>query len=171
MKALIVIDMQQALLQDAPWQIDAVKENILQLRRAFREKGLPVIYVRHDDGPETALAKGSAGWEIMPELAPDKGEKVFDKQYNSAFRGTGLHDYLRALGVDTLVLCGMQTEYCVDATCKVAFELGYQVIIPRNATTTCDCDLASGGELVRYFEDSIWAGRYASVLPVNEVKP
>lgn len=170
MKALIIIDMQTALMQDEPWQGRTVVENICNLRQECREKGVPVIYIRHDDGPDTALAKGSAGWEIIPELAPEAGERVFDKQYNSAFRGTRLQDYLRARGVDTLVLCGMQTEYCVDATCKVAFELGFQVIIPKDTTTTFDCDFATGGALTRYYEEKIWAGRYASVVPVEEVR-
>ena len=64
----------------------------------------------------------------------------------------------------------MQTEYCVDATCKVAFELGFQVIIPRNTTTTFDCDFATGEALAKYYEEQIWAGRYASVVPVEEVR-
>ncbi len=170
MKALIIIDMQTALMQDNPWNGQQVVENILRLRDRCRMQGVPVIYIRHDDGPDTALAKGGAGWEIIPQLRPEKGEKVFDKQYNSAFKGTGLQEYLRARGIDTLVLCGMQTEYCVDATCKVAFELGFQMIIPRNTTTTFDCDFATGEALAKYYEEQIWAGRYASVVPVEEVR-
>ena len=68
-----------------------------------------------------------------------------------------------------LILCGMQTEYCFDVSCKVAFELGYEVTIARDTTTTFDNDFATARDLTRYYEEKIWANRYAQVLELNEV--
>lgn len=52
-------------------------------------------------------------------------------------------------------MCGMQTEYCFDVSCKVAFEYGYEVTIPKDTTTTFDNDFTSGEKLARYYEEKI----------------
>ena len=61
------------------------------------------------------------------------------------------------------------TEYCIDATCKIAFELGYEVIIPRATTTTFDNEFFSGESSVKYYEQKIWNNRYAKVISIAEV--
>ena len=63
----------------------------------------------------------------------------------------------------------MQTEYCIDTTCKVAFEYGYRLIIPQNTTTTYDNQMFSGETLIKYYEHEIWANRFAQVIPVSKV--
>lgn len=63
----------------------------------------------------------------------------------------------------------MQTEYCIDATCKSALERGYQVILPKGGTTTYDNDFLSAEMLCRYYEEKIWNGRFASVLAPDTV--
>ena len=63
----------------------------------------------------------------------------------------------------------MQTEYCVDATCKVAFEYGYRVTIASGAVTTFDNNYLTGGELTRYYETAIWNHRYARVASMEEL--
>lgn len=68
-----------------------------------------------------------------------------------------------------LVLAGLQTEYCIDATCKAAFEHGYEVIIPRGTVTTFDNDFCLGEDLTKYYEERIWNHRFVEVLPVVEV--
>ncbi len=73
------------------------------------------------------------------------------------------------MGANRLILCGMQTEYCFDVSCKVAFELGYEVTIARGTTTTFDNDFARAHDLTRYYEEKIWANRYAQVLDLNKV--
>ena len=65
-------------------------------------------------------------------------------------------------------MCGMQTEFCFDASAKVAFELGFDVTVPRGAVTTFDCAFVKGEELTAYFEDRRWDGRYARVVPLDE---
>lgn len=66
-------------------------------------------------------------------------------------------------------MCGMQTEFCFDVSVKVAFELGYDVTVPREAVTTFDSGFAPGEVLTAYFEDRIWDGRYARVLDTDGV--
>lgn len=96
-------------------------------------------------------------------------EKVFDKQYNSAFKETGLKEYLEHKDIQNIILVGMQTEHCIDATCKFAFEYGYQVIIPEDTTTTYDNLVLSGKALSDYYTQHIWNHRYAKVVSIEQL--
>ena len=166
--AMIIIDMQTALVEEHPYNETAVIQNIKNLRQACREKKIPVIYVQHDGGAGDELEHGGSGWEICGELAPLPGEMVFEKHYNSAFRGTGLNEHLKKLHAKNIILCGMQTEYCLDVSCKVAFEYGYNVTIPQSTTTTFDNAFASGKALSEHYENKIWNNRYARVISLEQ---
>jgi len=167
--ALIIVDMQTALVETEPYnKVDVVK-NIKALLDFCRKKGLPVIYIQHDGGKGDELEHGSSGWTIYKEIAPMPDEKIFEKQYNSAFRKTGLHEYLQEMRIRNIILCGMQTEYCLDATCKVAFEYEYSVTIVQSTTTTFDNAFASGKDLTEYYENKIWNNRYAQVVNMEQV--
>lgn len=167
--ALLVIDMQRALTEGKAYNGEAVAGNIGRLLKTCRAGEIPVIYVRHDGGKGDELEPGSAGWEIDERLAPMPNERIFEKKYNSAFRETGLREYLARLEARNIILCGMQTEYCIDATCKVAFEYGYHVTIAKGTTTTFDNNFASGKQLCEYFENKIWDRRYAVILPLEQL--
>lgn len=164
--ALIVIDVQKALVDDHPYQEETVLASIGSLIAACRGRGIPVVYVQHEED-EGGLVRGTEGWQVDSRIAPLAGDARFYKRYNSAFRDTGLHAHLQGLGAKNLLLCGMQTEYCVDTTCKVAFELGYSVTIPRGATTTYDNRLFKAQDLIRYYEYFIWAGSLAKTVPMD----
>lgn len=167
--ALMIVDMQTALVETEPYNRAAVIENIKALLDACRKKGLSIIYIQHDGGTGDELEHGSIGWTIYKDIAPMPDEKIFEKEYNSAFRKTGLHEYLQETGVKNLILCGMQTEYCLDVTCKVAFEYEYEVTIPQSTTTTFDNAFASGKDLAEYYENKIWNNRYAKVISMEQV--
>lgn len=167
--ALLVIDVQQALVGLHPYREGEFLSTIQQLLQTARNNNIEVIYVRHDGGAGDMIEANTEGWNIHEAISPMPGERIFDKNVNSAFRSTGLKEYLFEKGIDRLILTGMQTDYCIDTTCKVAFEYGYSVIIPKGATTTFDNKFLSGSLLVDYYEQKIWSGRFAEVLPVNEV--
>ena len=168
--ALVIVDMQTALVEAEPYNKVVVVENIKALLDFCRKKGIPVIYVQHDGEKGDEVERGSVGWTIYKDIAPLPDEKIFEKHYNSAFRKTGLHEYLQEKGIKKIILCGMQTEYCLDATCKVAFEYEYEVTIPQSTTTTFDNAFVSGKDLAEYYEDKIWNNRYAQVVRVDEIK-
>lgn len=166
---LLIVDVQQALIEGKPYNIEEVIVNIQALIAKARDKHVEVVYVRHDGGEEDDLEKGTPGFEIYHEVAPIEGEQIFDKVFNSAFKETGLHKYLQCKNIKTIVLCGLQTEYCVDTTCKAAFELGYEIIIPQKVTSTFDNESMTGYEISKYFEEKIWSSRFAEVLPLEKV--
>lgn len=167
--ALIIVDMQTALVEAEPYNKAAVVENIKALLDSCRKNNIPVIYIQHDGGKGDELEHGSIGWTIFKDITPMPDEKIFEKQYNSAFIKTGLHEYLQDTGAKNIILCGMQTEYCLDATCKVAFEYEYEVTIPQSTTTTFDNAFASGKELAGYYENKIWNNRYAKIVGVEQI--
>ena len=161
--AMLVIDMQNALILEHPYDEKRLIKTISQMQKICRDKGIEVIFIRHEDN---ALVKGDSGFEIYSQVAP----KIFDKRYNSAFRKTGLHEYLQERDVKKLIITGMQTDFCVDATVKVAYELGYNVVIPRGGHTTFDNRYLSGEELYHYYSYEIWNHRYAQVMSIDHIE-
>lgn len=114
--ALLVVDVQTALIKEHPYNEGKVIENIKRLISIARDSKKEVLFVRHDDGIGGELEYGTDGWQIYNEILPHKDEKVFEKKYNSAFFKTGLKEYLEAKKIVTIILTGLQTEYCIDAT-------------------------------------------------------
>lgn len=167
--AMIIIDMQEALVAEHPYHEEEVISNIQRLSAQCRKSGVPVIYVRHDGGIGDELEYGTEGWQICKAIAPLENETIIDKKRNSAFRDTGLHRHLQNIHAENIIMCGMQTEYCFDVSCKVAFEYHYNVTVPRDTTTTFDNEFSTAEKLVRYYEDKIWNNRYARVTAVDEI--
>jgi nicotinamidase-related amidase len=167
--ALLVVDVQTALIKEHPYNEENVIGNIKRLISIARDSNIEVLYVRHNDGIGEELEYGTEGWQIYNEITPLQDEKVFEKQYNSAFFKTGLKDYLDTKKIDTIILTGLQTEYCIDATLKSAFDNGYNVIIPEQTNTTFDNEYLSGQKLYEFYNYKIWNNRFAKVLSVDEV--
>ncbi|MDS0525400.1 cysteine hydrolase [Clostridium sp. SHJSY1] len=166
---LLVVDVQNALIGGNPYNKKKVIDNIKKIISVARENNTEVIYVRHDDGEGSELEKGSDGWQIYHEIAPNSNEVIIEKQYNSAFFKTGLRKYLESKSVDTIVLAGLQTEYCIDATCKSAFDLGYKIIFPEETNTTFGNEYLSGEKLYEFYNYKIWNNRFAKVCKMDEI--
>ena len=166
---LLVVDVQTALIKEHPYNEQKVIENIKKLISVARDHEKEVVYVRHDDGIGEDLEYGTDGWKIYTEIAPNKSEVIVEKQFNSAFYRTNLRQYLESKQIDTIILVGLQTEYCIDATCKSAFDFGYQIIIPEETNTTFDNEFLPGSRLYEFYNYKIWNRRFANVLPVNDV--
>lgn len=167
--ALLVIDVQTALINEHPYNGQKTIDNISKLISAARDSEKEVIYIRHDGGKGDELEYGCDGWQIYNKIAPNSSDKIFDKHYNSAFLETRLKEYLDYKKIDTLILVGLQTEYCMDTTCKIAFELGYKVIIAEETNTTYDNEYLTGKKLYEFYNYKIWNKRFADVLSVKKV--
>ena len=167
--ALLIVDVQRALIEANPYNKEIFLDKLKKLLSLARKNLIEPIYVQHSENSGTGLEYGTRGWEIAEEIAPETGDIVIHKQKNSAFKGTNLHGLLQEKGVATLILVGMQTEYCIDATCKSAFDLDYSVIIPSGCTTTFDNAYFSGEKLSQYYEEKIWHNRFAQVLSIEQV--
>lgn len=132
--ALLVIDVQNSVVQGAH-QRDTVVANIGALVERARRVRVPVVWVQHhDDG----LVQGSDGWRIVPELIPDPGEPLVEKEYGDSFEDTALETVLAGLGVGRLIVTGAQTDACVRSTLHGAFVRGYDAVLVSDAHTTED---------------------------------
>ena len=164
---LLIVDTQKMIMTNFLYAFDTFSQNVIDLINEARNNKIEVIFVRHDDG--TVLTKGVDGFEIYDSFAPRADEKIFDKYVNSAFRNTGLKDYLRNKNENDIVIAGLQTEYCIDATIKCGFEHGFHMIVPDHCNTTEDNEFMSGEASYNYYNNKIWNRRYAECVSMEEV--
>lgn len=136
--ALLIIDIQNDYFPGGRMEVEGSLEASLKakgLLGAFRDRGLPVIHIRHISNRPgaTFLLTGTDGTEIHPNAAPLPGEPVVVKHFPNSFRETELLSLLKGKGIERLVICGMMTQMCVDATTRAAFDLGFSCTIVHDA--------------------------------------
>lgn len=120
----------------------------LRLLAAWRERGLPLIHVRHDSvQPGSSLAPGHPGNGFRVGFAPQAGEALVTKSVNAAFIGTDLDLRLRRLGIERIVLFGISTDMCVSTTARVGANLGYRVTVVGDACCCFDLADDAGGTI------------------------
>lgn len=158
--ALIIIDMQNGFCDPEGFmeQIGlgtaacrAVIPAVDRLATAARSAGLPVFYTRYTVNADYSDAglllevlpqiEGTGGmvrdtWDadIVDQLTPHEGDRVLDKTRYSAFVGTDLQEQLAQLGIDTLIICGVTSNVCVESTARDAFFRDIRVVVPSDAT-------------------------------------
>lgn len=137
--ALLIIDVQEGF-DDPRWgdrnNPDA-EERIARLLEVWRRSGRPVIHVQHlSREPSSPLRPGQPGVEIKAMARPLPGERVVQKEVNSAFIGTDLEGYLRERGIESLVVAGLTTDHCVSTTTRMAGNLGFETYLVADATAT-----------------------------------
>lgn len=165
---LLVVDTQKLITTSDLYNFGAFEDTVKTLIDAARENNVEVIYVRHDDGVGAELTKGTPGFEIYEGFCPLSGKKIFDKVVNSPFKGTGLLEYLMEKNIHSVVVVGLQTDYCIDATIKSGFEHGFKMIVPEYANSTFDNAFMTGEQSYRYYNEFMWNGRYAECISVEE---
>ena len=165
---LLVVDTQNLIMNNNLYDFDTFKYRIRTLINEARNNEIEVIYVRHDDGVGAKLTKGTLGYEIYREFQPLPNERVFDKNVNSAFKDTGLSEYLHEKGEDTIMIVGLQTDYCIDSTVKCGFEHGFKMIVPANTNSTIDNAYMTAENSYRYYNEFMWNGRYAECISFEE---
>lgn len=170
--ALIVIDTQLGMFASpgVPPVPDGERllQNIEALLRRAREANVAVVHVRHAGGPGHPLEKGTDGWRIHPRVAPLEDEPVVGKETPDSFLDTTLEEELESRGIGRLILAGMQTEYCVDTTCRRASGLGYDVTLAGDAHGTWDGDGLSAAQIVAH-HNAVLGGGFAEVVPTSQV--
>ncbi len=164
---LIVIDMQKALMDDELYNLSGLIENTVKIVKTARENQIEVIYVQHDAGPGTGFFVGDEAFKIADEVAPQAGEKVFIKKINSCFGNKEFTAYLEESKDDTLMIVGLQTNFCIDATVKSAFERGYHVIIPEGTNSTFDNPYMNGENTCAYYFNEVWPDLFAECVSMD----
>jgi nicotinamidase-related amidase len=139
--ALLVVDVQNAI-DDPKWgprNNPGAEANIAKLILAWRDSGRAIFHVRHDSTfPDSPYRPGQRGNDFKKEVAPRAGEVVVPKRTNSAFIGTDLEARLRRGGHATVVVAGVLTHNSVEATVRMAGNLGFDTILVSDATWATD---------------------------------
>jgi nicotinamidase-related amidase len=150
--ALLLIDMQNDFVRDGkPLRVagaDAIIPKVRSLLALFRRRRLPVIHVlrvHRPDGSDVEIMRqeifrrtpfaveGTEGADVIDELAPVRGECTIRKIRMSAFLGTDLDLLLRSIGVDTVVVAGIQTPNCIRTTVFDALAFNYAAVLVTDA--------------------------------------
>ncbi len=139
--ALLLIDIQKDYFPGGNMELEGSLEASLRARELlalFRGKNLPVVHIQHVAARPgaTFFLPGTEGVKIHPNVEPLPGEAVFQKNYPNSFRGTPLLGHLRGINVDQVVVCGMMTHMCVDATVRAAFDYNLTVTVVHEACAT-----------------------------------
>ena len=167
-QALIVIDIQEGLVNENPYDAKNLIANTKALIKNFRDQNIEVIFIRHSED-EGLLATGSDNWQVYQELKPQKNEKIFNKYYNSIFKDSGLKEYLDSKSITDLTFVGMQVEFCIDTSVKVGFEYGYKITIVEDAISTFDNIHLSADQILSFYKEKIWRNRFAQLRTTKEI--
>ena len=154
---LLVVDTQKGIVDERLYAFEKFVSNIRELIRTAREQGIEVVYVQHDDGPGTGFSIGDDEFEVYSGFAPLLTEKRFVKTVCSAFKKeSGLLEYLTEKGEKDVMVCGIMTDFCINATVEAGFEHGLHMIVPAYANSTQDNEYMTAFN--RNFGDSSGGG-------------
>jgi nicotinamidase-related amidase len=178
---LILIDQQKAMdhPQWGPRNNPGAEANIARLLADWRRRKAPIVHVKHDGTkPESPFRPGQEGNDFLPLTAPQAGELVVAKKVHSAFIGTDLAAGLQAMagaGAEKppLVICGVLLANSVEATVRVAGNLGFRVRLAGDACWSCDKRDLTGrlwpAEDVHQLTLALLDGEYAEVTTVDAI--
>jgi nicotinamidase-related amidase len=175
----VLIDVQNAI-DDPKWREHGernnpeAEKNIANLLSAWRKNQRPIYHIRHDSAePNSPYRPHQIGNEFKPFAAPQPGETLISKRTNSAFIGTALETTLRAAGHEILIVCGVVTNNSVEATVRMAGNLGFKTYLAADACYTF-ARLDWDGQL--WSADQVHAlslanlhGEYCTVLSTAEI--
>jgi len=146
--ALVIVDIQNDYFPGGRMEVVNAENALIKamsLLRVFREQSKRIIHVRHVSMREGAsfFLSGTKGVEIHENVSPLDGEKIITKHYPNSFRDTDLEIYLLDKGIKKIIVCGMMSHMCIDATVRAAFDKGFACVVADDACGTID--LSFGG--------------------------
>ncbi|MFW9843426.1 MAG: cysteine hydrolase family protein, partial [Candidatus Thorarchaeota archaeon] len=168
--ALLIIDMQLGNFQGQ----DSIRygNRLLEKCKILIDKArvaiIPIVFIKNRGSKGDPDEPDTEGWEIHPELAPRITDQIVEKTTPDSFHKTSLKRELDSIDVSRLVIAGLQTEYCIDTTCRCASLLGYDVILASDAHSTWDSDLLSAESIINH-HNNVLAGTFVSLCKTDEI--
>lgn len=138
--ALLVIDVQRALFTRPNPIYNSYKfiETINAIVDRSHLYGVKVVYVQHAN--QSFVKEGTEGWQFHPDISPQDTDLLIQKKKGNAFLDTPLHSELNSRGIQYLLITGLVTEGCIQATCLGGMELGYRVILVEDGHSNYNKD-------------------------------
>ncbi|WP_339481740.1 MULTISPECIES: cysteine hydrolase family protein [unclassified Pseudomonas] len=168
--ALLIIDVQNALCSGEEECFDSQRiiQTINELAAKTRALGLTVVLIQHEE-LEGSLTYGSAAWQLVDDLLTAADDLRVRKTTPDAFYQTDLQPLLQARDINRLVICGLQTDYCVNATVRQAHALGYDVVLAADAHSTVDNGSMAAEQIIANHNNRL--GRLSSAVSRIDVVP
>ncbi|HYE67162.1 MAG TPA: cysteine hydrolase family protein [Anaerovoracaceae bacterium] len=172
-KALLIIDIQ---IMPFVWKdyggkelyrSEALLKNVKGLIEKARAANAPVYYILHTEKGDSPRAEGQPLWQIHPEIAPNEQDQLIIKYHADSFHDTELNLMLKKSKTEQLVLCGVQTEFCVDTTCRSAYSHGYKVELAMDSHSTFDSDRLTAEQITNHHNGIL--SLFADVKPSCEI--
>ncbi|MEI6290233.1 MAG: cysteine hydrolase family protein [Chloroflexota bacterium] len=139
--ALLIIDIQNDYFPGGKMELESPMAAALKagaLLQCFREHGRHHIHIQHEARNPGAsfFIPSTDGIRIHDTVAHFENEPIVHKQFPNSFRDTNLLELLKNWKIERVVICGMMTHMCVDATVRAAADLGLQVLVAEDACAT-----------------------------------
>ncbi|WP_226641410.1 cysteine hydrolase family protein [Mesobacillus subterraneus] len=167
--ALVVIDVQNGMFQkgEAVFNGEELLKGIEALITMARSAKIPVVYVQHNEEAGYPLESGTYGWQIHSEICPGEGDIIIQKTTPDSFLKTTLDQELKEKGIEHLYLVGIQTEVCVDTTCRSAFSKGYKLTLVSDLHSTWPSEELTAQQIISHHNRTLrW---FADVQSSHEI--
>jgi nicotinamidase-related amidase len=150
--ALLIIDVQKGMFQEGAevYKGNELISTIKTLIEKAYSTNTPVYYLQHNAPAGKPLEYGKKGWEIHAEIKPRPVDVIVQKTTPDAFLNTRLEEELSKKGIKHIHIAGIQTEACVDTTCRTAFSKGYKVTLISDAHSTWDSSELTAYQIINH---------------------
>ncbi|NIL29484.1 cysteine hydrolase family protein [Bacillus thuringiensis] len=155
--ALLIIDVQVGSFNEKRILykgIELLKNIQLLIHKACTVQA-PIFYMKFNAKPGSLLEHGTPEWAIHESIAPLSEDIVLEKNHPDSFHGTSLQQELNKKGIKHIVITGIQSEICIDATCRRAYSLGYDITLVEDGHSTYDTTLLSAPQIIKHHNDII----------------
>ncbi len=132
---ILIMDFQNGIVNTVASDPQGTLARAASVLAAARAIGVPVVYVRHRGG---RFVVDTPDAQFHPAVAPEEGERIFEKTRAGSFSTTGLDVLLREAGRDTLVIMGVSTSGCVLSTVRWAADINYRLVVVSDACDDAD---------------------------------
>jgi nicotinamidase-related amidase len=155
-RAVLVIDVQRSLCEGKYQTFDAagVIGRINEVTAKARAAGALVVMIQHES-KDGLLDHGTRGWELAPQLQTAETDTFLRKAASDSFHRTDLDAILKQHGVSELVICGMQSDFCVDSTTRRALGLGYPVVLVSDGHTTLNNSHLTAAQITQHHNETL----------------
>ena len=166
---LLVVDTQKGIVDERLYAFETFVSNIRELIRTAREQGIEVVYVQHDDGPGTGFSIGDDEFEVYSSRPLSFLNALHTVLTNRFSVSSGANpEYLTEKGEKDVMVCGIMTDFCINATVEAGFEHGLHMIVPAYANSTQDNEYMTGEQSYHYYNEFLWPDRYADCVPMDK---
>ncbi|WP_417885547.1 cysteine hydrolase family protein [Zunongwangia sp.] len=175
-KALLIIDIQNDYFKNGAMELKNPIPASLHAKKIvekFREASMPIVHIQHlsKSAEASFFLPNTKGQEIHKNVKPLPDEKIIVKNYPNSFLETELLEYLQSLNITELVITGMMTHVCIDATTRAAKDFGFKCTVINDACATRDVSFNESlvkAEDVHHAFLGALKMFYANVISTNE---